>query len=68
MPSSRCRASRYRDSAMGAEPSQLDRIEQKIDALLGALAAEGEEERDEPARSLDGEPVPGDRDQSQSLG
>lgn len=53
---------------MGAEPSQLDRIEQKIDALLGALAAEGEEERDEPARSLDGEPVPGDRDQSQSLG
>ena len=53
---------------MGAELSQLDRIEQKLDALLAALAAEGEQEQDEQARSLDGELVPGDRDQSQSLG
>lgn len=48
--------------------SQLDRIERKLDALLEALAAEGEEEQDEPTRSLDGELVPGERDQSQSLG
>lgn len=44
------------------------RLEWKVDALLVALAAEGEEEQDEPARSLDGELVPGERDQSQSLG
>ncbi len=44
------------------------RLEEKVDALLSALAAEGEEEQDEPARSLDGELVPGERDQSQSLG
>ncbi len=41
---------------------------EKVDALLAALAAEGEEEQEEPARSLDGELVPGERDQSQSLG
>ncbi|HDS1216219.1 hypothetical protein ROV95_17780 [Stenotrophomonas maltophilia group sp. msm1] len=40
----------------------------KLDALIEALAAEGEEEHDQPARSLDGELVPGERDQSQSLG
>lgn len=50
------------------DSEQLDRIESKLDALLEALAAEGEEEQDEPTRSLDGELVPGERDQSQSLG
>ncbi|HHA2835950.1 TPA: hypothetical protein ACOFCN_000269 [Stenotrophomonas maltophilia] len=40
----------------------------KLDALIEALAAQGEEEHDQPARSLDGELVPGERDQSQSLG
>ncbi|HHA2844548.1 hypothetical protein [Stenotrophomonas maltophilia] len=44
------------------------RLEEKVDALLAALAAEGEEWQEEPARSLDGELVPGERDQSQSLG
>ncbi|HBZ8061188.1 TPA: hypothetical protein ACKQDG_000476 [Stenotrophomonas maltophilia] len=44
------------------------RLEEKVDALLVALAAEGEEEQGEPARSLDGELMPGERDQSQSLG
>lgn len=44
------------------------RVEVKLDALLGALAEEGEAEQDEPARSLDGELVPGERDQSRSLG
>lgn len=44
------------------------RLEEKVDALLAALAAEGEEEQGEPARNLDGELVPGERDQSQSLG
>lgn len=43
-------------------------IAQQLAALIDALAAEGEEEQDEPTRSLDGELVPGDRDQSQSLG
>lgn len=50
------------------DSARLRRIEEKQDALLEALAAEGEEEQDEPARSLDGELVPGERDQSQSLG
>lgn len=44
------------------------RLEERVDALLTALEAETEEEQDEPARSLDGDPVPGERDQSQSLG
>lgn len=44
------------------------RVEGKVDALIDALAAEGEEEQDEQTRSLDGELVPGERDQSQSLG
>ncbi len=44
------------------------RVEEKLDALLGALAAEGEEEQEAPATSLDGDALPGERDQSQSLG
>lgn len=44
------------------------RVEGKLDALLGALAAEGEEEQEAPATSLDGDALPGERDQSQSLG
>lgn len=48
--------------------SQLDRIERKLDALVAALAADGEEELAEPARGFDGDQVPGERDQSQSLG
>lgn len=44
------------------------RLEEKVDGLLAALAAEGGEEQDEPARDLDGELVPGERDQSQTLG
>jgi len=43
-------------------------LEEKVDALLAALAAEGEEEQEESAHNLDGELVPGERDQSQSLG
>ncbi|WP_049400015.1 hypothetical protein [Stenotrophomonas maltophilia] len=43
-------------------------IAQQLAALIDALAAEGEEQQDEPTRSLDGELVPGERDQSQSLG
>ncbi|OBU55110.1 hypothetical protein [Stenotrophomonas maltophilia] len=44
------------------------RLEEKVDALLAALADEGEEGQEEPAHNLDGELVPGERDQSQSLG
>lgn len=48
--------------------TQLDRIERKLDVLIGALAAEGDEEQDVPATSLDGDALPGERNQSQSLG
>jgi len=47
------------------ESTQLDRIEQKLDALLQALADEGEEEQ---ATTLDGELGGGERDQTQGLG
>ncbi len=50
------------------DSARLKRVEGKLDALLGALAAEDEEEREEPATTLDGDPVPGERNQSQSLG
>ncbi|SMR69276.1 MULTISPECIES: hypothetical protein [Stenotrophomonas] len=53
--------------APGSQESLLE-INGKLDALLTALAAEGEDGQDEPSRSLDGELVPGERDQSQSLG
>ncbi len=53
--------------APGSQESLLE-INGKLDALLTALAAEGEEEQGELARSLDGYLVPGERDQSQSLG
>ncbi|WP_426805374.1 hypothetical protein [Stenotrophomonas sp. SrG] len=44
------------------------RLEQKLDALIRALAAEGEEEPQAPGTSLDGDALPGERNQSQSLG
>lgn len=50
------------------DSARLKRVEDKLDALLGALAAEDEEEREEPATTLDGDAVPGERNQSQSLG
>ncbi|MBB3806403.1 hypothetical protein FHR51_002555 [Xanthomonas arboricola] len=51
---------------MVTNPAQLDRIEQKLDALLNALADDVEED-EEPARTLDGELYGGERDQSMSL-
>lgn len=50
------------------EPTQLDRIEAKLDALLEALASE-EEEEVEPlgGLTLDGEYEGGERDQNQPL-
>lgn len=50
------------------DAARLARVEGKLDALLGALAAEGEEEQDAPGTSLDGDELPGERDQTQSLG
>lgn len=50
------------------DSARLKRVEEQFDVLIKTLAAEGEEEQDEPSRSLDGELVPGERDQSQSLG
>ncbi|WP_153066165.1 hypothetical protein [Xanthomonas campestris] len=46
--------------------TQLDRIEAKLDVLIAALAEDGEE-REEPARTLDGELAGGERDQSMGL-
>lgn len=50
----------------GPRPTQLDRIEAKLDALLEALSDEGEE-IEQPERTLDGEAVGGERDDSQPL-
>lgn len=44
--------------------AMLQRIEAKLDKLLVALAEEDEEQ---PARSFDGDELPGDRDQGQPL-
>jgi hypothetical protein len=47
------------------EPSQLDRIEAKLDLLIQAL---GEEEQEfEPGYDLNGNPAGMDRDESQEL-
>lgn len=43
-------------------------VAQQLKALIDALAAEGEEEQEAPPTSLDGDALPGERDQSQSLG
>ena len=53
------------DAILGRNP-QLDRIEAKLDALLEALADEGEE-TEQPVLTLDGEAVGGERDDSQPL-
>ncbi|MBV7502087.1 hypothetical protein [Achromobacter sp. ACM05] len=45
---------------------QMARIEGKLDALIEALADEGEE-MDQPDLTLDGEAVGGERDDSQPL-
>lgn len=44
------------------------RVAEKLDALLSALAAEGDEVEEAPATGLDGDALPGERDQSKSLG
>lgn len=49
-----------------SQPTQLDRIEAKLDALLEALADEGEQ-MEQPELTLDGEAVGGERDDSQPL-
>ncbi len=50
------------------DAARLKRVEEKLDALLCALAAEGEEEQEPQATSLDGDVLPAERNQSQSLG
>lgn len=50
--------------------TKLDRIEQKLDAVLSLVAKLLEvlvEEDEQPERTLDGELSGGERDQSQSL-
>lgn len=46
----------------------IQEIGEKLDALIAAIASEGEEEQDAPDTSLDGAPMPGERNQAQSLG
>lgn len=49
--------------------AQLSRIEQKLDALIEALAADDTEEiQGEVGVSLDGEPLGRERDQTKGLG
>lgn len=50
----------------GPSQTQLDRIEAKLDALLEALADEGEE-TEQRELTLDGEAIGGERDDSQPL-
>lgn len=50
----------------GIVPTQLDRIEAKLDSLLEALADEGEE-IEQRELTLDGQAVGGERDDSQPL-
>lgn len=52
-------------SVLGRD-EQLDRIEAKLDALLAALADEGEE-MGQPELTLDGHAAGGERDDSQPL-
>lgn len=52
-------------SVLGRD-EKLDRIEAKLDALLEALADEGEE-MEQPELTLDGEAVGGERDDTQPL-
>ncbi|MCS3807815.1 hypothetical protein [Xanthomonas sp. 4461] len=48
--------------------TQLDRIEEKLETLIAALAGdEQEQEQEEPARTLDGDLAGGERDQSMGL-
>jgi hypothetical protein len=50
------------------EPTQQDRIEAKLDFLIGLLTKDlFEEEPEEQTLSLDGEPLARERDQSQAL-
>lgn len=46
------------------EPTQMDRIEAKLDALIAALA---EDEEQEPSTTLDGDEAGGERDTNQPL-
>lgn len=50
-----------------ADTERLIRIEEKLDALIAALASEDEGEELE-SLTLDGEQAGGDRDTTQSLG
>lgn len=47
------------------DPTQLDRIEMKLDYLISALAEE--EEHEGPTHDLDGNPLPAARDESEEL-
>lgn len=49
-------------------PSQSDRIEAKLDALIKALAEGEQEAEDQPGHTLDGTPVPPARNPKDSLG
>ncbi|MDX3932682.1 MAG: hypothetical protein QHC77_12185 [Stenotrophomonas sp.] len=56
--------------AVVSHSEQLDRIEQKLDTLIAALAEEQDDQEDQHHLvTLDGETIAaGDRDQTQSLG
>lgn len=50
------------------EPTQQDRIEAKLDFLIGLLTKElFEEEQEDQTLTLDGEPLARERDQTQAL-
>lgn len=51
----------------GDMKEQLDRIEEKLDALIDALAGEYEDEEEPVAFDLDGNPLPANREQGETL-
>jgi hypothetical protein len=52
------------DSAIALLFEQMNRIEGKLDVLISALAQDDDEG---PTHDLDGNELPGERDQSQTL-
>lgn len=49
------------------QPVWAIRLEQKLDAILEVLMAEDLGDEDQPGADLDGNRLPGERDQSQPL-
>lgn len=52
---------------MSDQPEWAKRMEHKLDAIIEALTAEDIGDEDEPGMDLEGNQLPGERDQGQPL-